>query len=133
MGNISSYQKCTFEDIQTNMTSSSVCMINVLHEDEQNCLIQGTVGALKEVETINSILRQDKTRHIIVYGKNYLDLTVYKKYKQLRNLGFKNVSIYIGACLSGFVCKKYMAIHYFPQQAWKEIFLGSKHNLPILI
>ena len=126
MGNISSYQKCTFEDIQTNMTSSSVCMINVLHEDEQNCLIQGTVGASKEVETINSILRQDKTRHIIVYGKNYLDFTVYKKYKQLRNLGFKNVSIYIGGMFEWLCLQEIYGNSLFPTTSMERDILRFK-------
>ena len=41
-------------------------------------------------------MRQDKKHKIIIYGKNHSDETVYKKYNQLKQLGFVNVLIYIG-------------------------------------
>ena len=37
-----------------------------------------------------------KTQHIIVYGKNNNDEKIFIKHKQLINLGFTNISIYIG-------------------------------------
>jgi hypothetical protein len=126
MGNISSYQKCTFEDMQTNIQSNNVCIINVLPEDEQHCLIQGTTIASKEVELINTLLRQDKTRHIIIYGKNYLDLAVFKKYKQLRNLGFKNVSIYIGGIFEWLCLQEIYGNSLFPTTSMERDILKFK-------
>ncbi len=98
MGSALSCQNIHFEELceLINNNSNEIIIINTLLEREQKCLIKNTLNANIEVETINKLLRQDKTKKLVIYGKNYRDVTIYKKYKQLINLGFKNVFIYIG-------------------------------------
>lgn len=99
MGNIQSYQNSHFEDIQTflgKQNNGKNILINTLPINMQHCLISNTIRAEKEEELINSLLRQDKTTHITIYGKNYRDPSIFKKYKQLKLLGFSNISIYPG-------------------------------------
>lgn len=128
MGNISSYQKCTFEDIQTNISSNAndFCMINILPENEQYCLIKKTISASKEVDTINSLLRQDKTKKIIIYGRNYMDISVYKKYNQLKNLGFKNIYVYIGGMFEWLCLQEIYGNSLFPTTSMERDILKFK-------
>lgn len=96
MGNVS-ICKINFEDIQNKIEKENdFILISTLSEDLQNCLIYKTVQANKEIEVINSLLKNDKKKHIIIYGKNSYDMLVLKKYKQLIQLGFENISIYTG-------------------------------------
>ncbi len=98
MGSALSCQNIHFEELSEliNNNSNEIVIINTLPISEQNCLIQNTLNANIETDTINKLLRQDKTKKLIIYGKNYRDATIHKKYKQLTILGFKNVFIYIG-------------------------------------
>jgi len=98
MGASLSYQNIHFEELSEtiNNNSSSCVIINTLPLHDQQCLIKNTLNGNIEVETINSLLRQDKTKKIIIYGRNYRDISIYKKYKQLKSLGFTNVVVYIG-------------------------------------
>ena len=98
MGASLSYQNIHFEELSEmiNNNSSSCVIINTLPLNEQNCLIKNTLNGNIEVETINNLIRQDKTKKIIIYGRNYRDISIYKKYKQLKTLGFVNVVVYIG-------------------------------------
>jgi len=96
MGNVS-ICKINFEDIQNKIEKENdFILISTLSEDLQNCLIYKTVQSNKEIEVINSLLKNDKKKHIIIYGKNSYDMLVLKKYKQLIQLGFENISIYTG-------------------------------------
>lgn len=103
MGNIGSFDRVNFEFVQqviqgdtiTN-TSNNAILLNTLPDTEQSCIIQGSVIAAKEEEIVNNLIRRDKKKLIIVYGRNHSDLTVYKKYNQLKNLGLSNVKIYVG-------------------------------------
>lgn len=98
MGASLSYQNIHFEELSEmiNNNSSSCVIINTLPLNEQNCLIKNTLNGNIEVETINNLISQDKSKKIIIYGRNYRDITIYKKYKQLKTLGFVNVVVYIG-------------------------------------
>ena len=98
MGSALSCQNIHFEELSEliNNNSNEIVIINTLPLSEQKCLIKNTLNANIEVNTINQLLKQDKTRKLIIYGKNYRDSSIHKKYKQLIGLGFKNVFIYIG-------------------------------------
>lgn len=98
MGASLSYQNIHFEELSEmiNNNSSSCVIINTLPLNEQNCLIKNTLNGNIEVEIINNLIKQDKTKKIIIYGRNYRDISIYKKYKQLKTLGFVNVVVYIG-------------------------------------
>jgi hypothetical protein len=95
MGNINSINKVNFEYIQTNINQFT--LINTLDHNMQHCLIYNTLHADKEEYTINQMLYKNKRQNeIIIYGKNYFDEKCYKKYNQLKQLGFKNIKIYPG-------------------------------------
>tara|TARA_Y100000589_G_C26792479_1_gene482332 strand:- start:27 stop:410 length:384 start_codon:yes stop_codon:yes gene_type:complete len=97
MGNINSIPNnlYNFENMQ-NAINNNYIIINTLSETNQHCLINGTISIDNEVNVINNYLKSDKNKPIIIYGKNSSDISVINKYKQLTNLGFKNVNIYQG-------------------------------------
>ena len=96
-GNMYSNAKVNFEYMQNCIESpNSQIIINVLDNNLQHCLINTTVHAEEEEEIINQCMRNDKSKLIIIYGKNCYDENIRKKYKQLITFGFKNVKIYLG-------------------------------------
>lgn len=75
-----------------------VYLITVMERDESDKVIKGTIPFKEEEITMNSIIKQNKmdTVTVIVYGKDACDERIYKKAKQMMELGFKRVRIYIG-------------------------------------
>jgi hypothetical protein len=72
-------------------------LINTLPLDEQDYLIIKTLIAEKEVIKIQTLQENFVFNYpIIIYGRNCIDTTVEKKFHQLVNLGFTDVSIYKG-------------------------------------
>lgn len=99
MGAIQSYQRVHFEEISSickNKTNTEAIIISTLPENMQQCLIENTLDVNEEVDKINQLLRKNRKQKIIIYGKNYSDETIYKKYNQLKGLGFTNIYLYIG-------------------------------------
>ena len=98
MGNSQSIKKINYEDVQFVTKNSEVhLLINTLNENEQHCLIPNTININKEVELINSFIKNgNKQVKIIIYGRNCNDEKLYTKYNQLNSLGFYNVYIYPG-------------------------------------
>ena len=102
MGNhiSSSIRKYNFEDIQNICKKNQYdsIMINTMDCYEQNCLIYGTISATKEEEYMNQCINSKKYHiHIIIYGKNaHEEDKLLKKYNQLKQLGFKNIYVYLG-------------------------------------
>jgi hypothetical protein len=91
-------QTVGFEDVlfATNKPDN-ILLINTMLFGEQDCLIKTTVPIEKEEQMINNMITNyciHKT--IIIYGKNSCDKTVETKYKQMRNLGFRQTYIYYG-------------------------------------
>jgi hypothetical protein len=63
----------------------------------QECLIFGTIPIEKEEFLINQLLDKGSNHtNIILYGKNGTDSSTIKKRKQLIQLGFDHVFIYVG-------------------------------------
>lgn len=97
MGNILSNEKnyilVNFEYLIEN---NDFILINTLPINNQNCLIKGTINHNNEEKYINELLNSNINKNIIIYGKNCSDITSLSKFKQLKNLGFKNVKIYNG-------------------------------------
>ena len=89
--------KISFEDIQwiLDRDDGKYLLISTLSKNDQKCLIKKTIPIEKEVEVINSFLK-NKEINILIYGRNTNDITVYTKYNQLIQLGFSNVYIYLG-------------------------------------
>jgi len=98
MGNASSMNKINFEDVQYSLNEKeTILIINTLSENEQECIIPMTITPEKEINIINTLLRNgNKNIKIIIYGKNCNDDKIYKKYQQLQSLGFYNIYLYVG-------------------------------------
>ena len=99
MGNSqSTNQYINFEDVQHMVSSSSnYLIINTLSLMEQACLIKGTLNAVQEEETINTLLQNRQTSVcIVVYGKNANDITAHTKQNQLIKMGFSRCYLYPG-------------------------------------
>lgn len=99
MGSIYSIKQVSyyiyFEDILTAI-KKNIIIINTLPIDKQDCLIYGTIHAKDEEKIIDNLLQTTLNTPIIIYGKNSGDITVEKKYNQLKILGFTQLYIYRG-------------------------------------
>ena len=93
---------------------STNIIINTLKDDNQDCLIQGTIDIVSEVNLINQLIKENTNHQIIIYGKNSCDQSVLKKYKQLNKLGFKNVGIYTGGLFEWLLLQEVYGIENFP-------------------
>ena len=51
---------------------------------------------------------------IIIYGKNTNDENVYKKYNQLKGLGFYNVNVFVGGIFMWLLLQDIYGIDEFP-------------------
>ena len=97
MGNYQSIQKANFEDIQYILQKNKgTILLNTLHVNNQSCLIPNTLPLHSEESVINEMLNTNKNGHIVIYGKNSNDESIFKKSEQLTKLGFSNVYVYIG-------------------------------------
>lgn len=92
MGNVHIKKVC-FEDIQQ-LNQEDGILINTLRENDQHVLIQKTISAEHEIMMVKKAIKHNKK--IIIYGYNNNDESIYKKYKQILDLGHMNVYVYIG-------------------------------------
>jgi len=117
MGNSQTTSKINFEDIQyiLNKKSDRYVLINTLSENEQGCLIPGTINPRQEVELLNNLLkRSTHDVKIIVYGRNCNDEQIYKKHNQLVNLGFSHVYVYAGGLFEWLMLQDIYGMNEFP-------------------
>jgi hypothetical protein len=125
MGSSASISKVNYEDMQHHARGASLharLVINTLPPSMQGCLILGTLPIDEEEGFVNATLNEPmgKEREIIVYGKNANDDTVFKKYQQLINLGFKHVCIYPGGMFEWLLLQDIYGAVSFPTTS-KEI------------
>ena len=123
MGNNVSIKKINFEDMQIAINDINTIIINTLPNDNQDCVIKGTVNINKEVEILNNNLRKNKGITIIIYGMNASDETIVNKYNQLSGLGFYNIYIYPGGLFEWLLLQDIYG---------DDIFQTSKKELDIL-
>ena len=83
-------------------------------------------STINEEETINNLIKKDKNKKIIIYGKNYNDETLYKKYTQLKNFGFKNIFIYPGGIFEWLCLKEIYGADLFKTSGHEEDLLKYK-------
>lgn len=127
MGNRNNYKYATYEDIQKN----NHIIINTLPLNEQSCLIKGTVRAEDEERIINAMLeRGGQKQKIIVYGKHYMDETVYKKYDQFIELGFQ-VRIYVSGMFEWMLLQEVYGNEHFPTTSRELDILKFKPQHPV--
>ena len=94
MGQTSSTTNCSFEDLQKK--KGDFILINTLPLNRQHYLIKGTLSAFEESQRVNDLLSKNKKIEIVIYGLDYNDVSLNKKFVQLKTLGFENVSVYKG-------------------------------------
>ena len=113
-GNSRSIKKVNFEDIQQIFrTNQNSLLINTLSENEQSCLIKGTVSIQDEIRLINENMYRSSI-NIIVYGKNTSETSPYKKVEQLMGLGFYNVYLYPGGLFEWLCLQDIYGVEEFP-------------------
>lgn len=112
---ISQIKRCSFEDMQIARKSKcNAIIINTLPEDNQECIIPGTVSIHDEVTVLNEQLNQNKAVHIVVYGINHSDEKIFPKYQQLASLGFTNIHIYGGGIFEWLLLQEIYGDDNFP-------------------
>ena len=129
MGNINSINsinKINFELMQSEINNRNTFIINTLNDDNQECLIKGTISSDMEVRLLNESLHTMKDRKIIVYGKNCNDEKIFNKYKQLIELGFTNVYIYIGGLFEWLLLQEVYGDEQFPTTSYQLDLLKYK-------
>ena len=94
MGIMYSMPSYNYYQLQERLNKNDIILINTLPLNRQNCLIKGTLSASVEEEYMNKL--KNKNKEIVIYGIHHTDISVIKKYNQLKKLGFKNVYIYFG-------------------------------------
>ena len=117
MGNINSInaiKRFNFEDMQSFYKTKNNIMINTLEENNQECLIIGTINIKDEVRILNDCLNNTNDKPIVIYGKNSNDEKVFLKYKQLTSLGFKNIYMYTGGMFEWLVLQDIYGDENFP-------------------
>jgi hypothetical protein len=129
MGNSSSSIKnINFEDMlsfieRTSINKNSInehsnnentIIINTLTQNNQGCLIKGTISIDDEIKILNLQLNKDKNTNIVIYGLNACDNTIIKKYEQLLGLGFYNVFVYPGGLFEWLLLQDIYGFKNFP-------------------
>ena len=132
MGNkVTSVRKIGFEDIKYLLIKGNkFIIINTLHEDDQECLIEGTTLPKDEVIIINRALKNPNLT-IVIYGKNYNDDSIYEKYHKLLNLGFTNVYVYPGGIFEWLLLQDIYGEKEFPTTV-KELDLLKFKPIPVI-
>ncbi len=106
-------QKYNFDNLRDAIKEQQI-IINTMPDTLQCCLIKGTVPICDEVKLLNDYLNKQKDIKIVIYGQNNHDETVMKKYKQLIDLGFKNVYAYIGGLFEWLLLQEIYGDENFP-------------------
>jgi len=99
MGNHeSAIKKVNFDDIIMISKDSKHFLIHVMEKEDEDLLIKGTLSINEEIEKMNSLLSSEKMNvTIVIYGKNTDDVSkVIGRYRQLNDMGFSNVYVYLG-------------------------------------
>jgi hypothetical protein len=113
----STIQKVGFEDVKQAINhQANTLLINTLPVTEQAVLIPTTLPYEKEEATLNAMLSNydTGTYTIIVYGKHTVDDTPEKKYRQLKQLGFSNVFVYVGGRFEWILLQDIFGAAHFP-------------------
>jgi hypothetical protein len=89
--------KIGFEEMHKAIRSPrQYCIIHTMAINDQECLVLNTVRAEEEEKRMEAILEKPAGIKVVVYGRNNVDETVEKKYRQLVGLGLSEVYVYVG-------------------------------------
>ena len=118
MGNVQTIPKIHFEELQEMILTTNkndFCLVNTIEKECQQCLIQQTIPVSTEEETINQLIKKKQFNTcIVVYGKNYHDSSILKKYNQFVRLGFKKVRIFFGGLFEWLCLQEIYGNELFP-------------------
>ena len=108
--------KIGFEDVLYAINNKDQCvLINTMPSNCQQCLIQTTIPIDVEEQMINQLLNQNQIKKkIIIYGKNSTDNSCDQKYKQLSQLGFSEVYIFVGGMFEWLLLQDIYSNQEFP-------------------
>lgn len=128
MGNIQSISKKNFEQIQIvcKDNNTDILLISTLDVEHQHCLIKNTLSINDEIKTINECISKNKKKHIVIYGKSHYDNAVYSKYKQLKDLGFINIHLYLGGMFEWLCLQEIYGKELFPTIGYESDLLKYK-------
>lgn len=128
MGNIQSISKKKFEYIQNicKDNNSNILLISTLDANHQHCLIKNTLSIHDEIKIINDCISKNKKQHIVIYGKSHCDDAVYSKYKQLKDLGFINLHVYLGGIFEWLCLQEIYGKELFPTIGYESDLLKYK-------
>ena len=113
MGNTLSIKKINYEQLQASINDRDI-IISTLSDRQQDCLIKHTISIQNESNKINELLKTNKNKLIIVYGKNSSDDSVVTKSKQLIQLGFTNINLYLGGLFEWLLLQDIYGEELFP-------------------
>jgi len=131
MGNKVSIRKIGFEDVKYLLNKGTrFIIINTLDERDQECLIKGSISPTEEISIINKAI-SNPTLHIVIYGRNYTDESIYKKYEKLLSLGFNNIFVYAGGIFEWLCLQDIYGENEFPTTS-KELDILKYKPLPVL-
>ena len=131
MGNKVSIRKIGFEDVKYLLNKGTrFIIINTLDERDQACLIKGTISPTEEISIINKAI-SNPTLHIVIYGRNYTDESIYKKYEKLLSLGFNNIFVYAGGIFEWLCLQAIYGENELPTTS-KELDILKYKPLPVL-
>lgn len=108
--------KIGFEDVLYAINHKDQCLlINTMPSNCQQCLIQTTISIDVEEQMINELLNKNLiNKKIIIYGKNSTDNSSNEKYKQLSQLGFSEVYIFVGGMFEWLLLQDIYSSEEFP-------------------
>jgi hypothetical protein len=101
------------------MGDSYTILLNTLPQNQQQYVIRGTIACEREVSYMNELIEGsvglDKYT-IILYGKHGTDETPLHKRRQLMNLGFTRVYVYVGGLFEWALLQEIYGTEQMPTQ-----------------
>ena len=132
MGNafsINNLNKVNFENIQDiiNNNNNNNILLNTLLENKQYNIIKNTISIMNEETIINKLIDENNFEiKIFIYGENSSDMSIIKKYNQLKKHGFKHIYIYIGGLFEWLLLQDIFGDELFPTTKLDNNFLDFK-------
>ena len=128
MGNIQTINKISFEDMKFCILNKNL-IISVIDKKDEYCLIKGTTTSIHEEGVINDLYQNNNFNEMcIIYGYNSNDMNVANKYKQLLEMGFKNVHIYTGGLFEWLLLQDIYGNKHFETTSYEINHLKYKPN-----
>ncbi len=104
-----------FEDMKYSIDKKYIIITTLTTQDTTTNLIKNTITPNEEENIINKMIDAYETsKHVVIYGKNSCDSSVYSKYNELKNFGFTNIFIYNGGIFEWMLLQDIYGFDNFP-------------------